>query len=152
MAVVLLIAAVAIVVGVIVVALGRGGELAHFAADVPRWDAELGTAADVALLRPPSALFGYSTQATDDALGQIAQLVTQRDVEIASLRSRVAELQGRRETRAAQAAAAPARRPPGPASPPGQAAQPGPSRQPQPDEPWSAWERPARPGPAEDRG
>jgi len=40
-AVVLLIAAAAIVAGGIAVALGRGGELAHFAADAPPWDAEI---------------------------------------------------------------------------------------------------------------
>ncbi len=95
MAIVLLAAAAAIIVGVIAAALGRGGELAHFAADAPRWDAELATAADVALLRPPSALFGYSPHVTDDALGQIARLITERDVEIARLRSRVAALQDR---------------------------------------------------------
>ncbi|MGO8885123.1 MAG: hypothetical protein ACLQI7_15735, partial [Streptosporangiaceae bacterium] len=128
MAVVLLIAAVAIIVGAVVVALGRGGELAHFPADLPRWDAELGTAADVAMLRPPSALFGYSPQATDDALGQIAQLITERDVEIAALRSRVAELQQQLEELAGRGSAtAPGPAAPGPAAAqgrlPGRAAQ-----------------------------
>jgi hypothetical protein len=48
----------------------------------------------VALLRPPSALWGYSIEATDAALGRIAQVVTERDVEIAALRRQLAELRG----------------------------------------------------------
>jgi len=164
-AVVLLIAAVAIIVGVVAVARGRGGELAHFAADAPRWDAELATAADVALLRPPSALFGYSVQATDDALGQIALLVTERDAQIASLRSRIAELQDRLETLTAQGPAAADRQQPappptearsGPVRRPGRpATRPDPQTRPgSPDAGWSAWDRPARPdqGAAQDSG
>jgi len=93
-AVVLLTAAAAIVVAAVVVALGYGGELARFAADAPPWDPDIESAADVALVRPPTALLGYSVQATDDALGKIALAVTARDVEIAALRRRIAELQG----------------------------------------------------------
>jgi hypothetical protein len=93
-AVVLLTVAAAIVVAAVVVALGYGGELARFTADAPPWDPDIESAADVALLRPPTALLGYNVQATDDALGKIARAVTVRDVEIAALRRRLAELQG----------------------------------------------------------
>ena len=55
---------------------------------------DLLTAADVAALRPPSALWGYNVQVTDEALGRIAQVVTERDVEIAVLRQQLAELRG----------------------------------------------------------
>ena len=63
---------------------------------------DLFTAADVAALRPPSGLWGYNIQVTDEALSRIAQVVTERDVEIAVLRQQLAEL---------RAADGPARRP-----------------------------------------
>jgi hypothetical protein len=90
---VLLIAAAVILAGVVVVAIGRGGELARFPADVRPFEAEIVTAADVVLLRPPSALFGYNRQVSDDALSAIARTITERDVEIATLRRQLAELQ-----------------------------------------------------------
>ena len=39
---------------------------------------DLVNAADVALLRPPSALWGYNAQVTDEALNRIAQVITER--------------------------------------------------------------------------
>ena len=90
---VLLIAAAVILAGVVVVAMGRGGELARFPADVRPFEAEIVTAADVVLLRPPSALFGYNRQVSDDVLSAIARTITERDVEIATLRRQLAELQ-----------------------------------------------------------
>ena len=95
MAVVLLTVAAAIVAAAVVVALGYGGELARFTADASPWDPDIESAADVALLRPPTALLGYRVQATDDALGKIARAMSARDVEIATLRRRIAELEGR---------------------------------------------------------
>lgn len=92
MPVVLLAVAALILCGVVAVALGRGGELVEFASDRPPFDPDLATAADVAMLRPPSALWGYSVQATDEALNRIAQAVTERDIEIAALRRRLEEL------------------------------------------------------------
>ncbi len=53
---------------------------------------DLFTAADVAAVRPPSGLWGYNIQVTDEALSRIAQVVTERDVEIAVLRQQLAEL------------------------------------------------------------
>jgi hypothetical protein len=91
--VVLLIAAAVILAGVVVAAIGRGGELARFPADVRPFEAEIVTAADVVLLRPPSALFGYNRQVSDDVLSAIARTITERDVEIATLRRQLAELQ-----------------------------------------------------------
>ena len=93
MLVVLLIVAVAILCGVVVVAMGRGGELARPTADVRPLDGEIVTAADVALLRPPAALWGYDMRATDDALNMVARTVTERDVEIAILRRQIADLE-----------------------------------------------------------
>jgi len=94
--IVLIIAAVAILGGVIVVAIGRGGELAASAADVRPLDTDIVTAADVALLRPPAALWGYDMRATDDALNRVARTVTERDVEIADLRQQIADMRSGR--------------------------------------------------------
>jgi hypothetical protein len=95
--VVLLVAAAVILVGMIVVAIGRGGEMAEFAADVRPVDADIETAADVALLRPPVALWGYDKRSTDEALNLVARTVTERDVEIATLRRQIADIQSGRE-------------------------------------------------------
>ncbi len=133
---VLLIAAAAILCGVIVVAMGRGGELAPSAPDNRPLDAEIVTAADVALLRPPLAIWGYDVRATDEALNMVARTVTERDVEIVSLRRRIADLES-------------ALRNP-PARPPRHRGIGGP--RPPADEPqWSAWDR-AQPAPAPDPG
>jgi hypothetical protein len=91
--VVLIVAAVIILGGVIVVAMGRGGEMAASEADVRPLDDDIVTAADVALLRPPAALWGYDMRATDEALNRVARTVTERDVEIASLRRQLADMQ-----------------------------------------------------------
>jgi hypothetical protein len=155
---VLLIVAVAILCGVVVVAMGRGGELARQAADVRPLDGEIITAADVALLRPPAALWGYDMRSTDEALNMVARTVTERDVEIAILRRQIADLEA-----AASEPGIPAPRP-AQAPPPAQARPPvkgisGPlpspfsrgagGTRPAGEPPsWSAWQRPtASPSP-----
>ena len=91
--VLLLLAGAVILAGVVAVAMGHGGEMAEFPSDyVPPTLGDLLTAADVATLRPPAALWGYNTQVTDEALSRIAQIVTERDVEIAVLRQQLADL------------------------------------------------------------
>jgi len=50
------------------------------------------SATDVALLRPPTALWGYNMQVTDEALERIAQSIRDRDVTIAFLQQRIADL------------------------------------------------------------
>ncbi len=89
---VLIVVAAAIVVGVIIVALGRGGGLTQSTADFVPFDIDAVTATDVALLRPPAALCGYNIPATDQALSRIAQAMTEREVEIATLRRQLTEL------------------------------------------------------------
>jgi hypothetical protein len=59
------------------------------------------SAADVALLRPPMALWGYQVQATEEALQAIARSVTARDATIAALRRQLDELQDERTWRIA---------------------------------------------------
>jgi hypothetical protein len=157
---VLLIVALAILCGVVVVAMGRGGELARQSADVRPLDGEIITAADVALLRPPAALWGYDMRSTDDALNMVARTVTERDVEIAILRRQIADLEA-----AASEPGIPAKAPrPIQAPPPAQARPPvkgvsGPlpspfsrgagGTRPAGEPPsWSAWQRPtASPSP-----
>jgi hypothetical protein len=151
--VVLLAAAAAILCGVVIVAMGRGGEMARSAADSRPVNAEILTAADVALLRPPVALWGYDIRATDEALNMVARTVTERDVEIATLRRQIADLES--------AAGKPQARPPGPEAPgllPPDGPLPPPfqdgiggSRPPAGARPWSAWE-PSRPASFPDPG
>jgi hypothetical protein len=100
--VVLLLAAAVIGVGVVVVALGRGGEMAEFSADVRPLDTDIATAADVALLRPPLALWGYDKRSTDEALNLVARTVTERDVEIATLRRQIADMQSAQDAPSAR--------------------------------------------------
>jgi hypothetical protein len=94
MPVVLLIAALAILAGVVVVAIGRGGELAMFRPDIPARQQSFATAADVAAFRPPPAFFGYSAPATDEALHRIGRVVAERNAEVARLRDQVIRLGG----------------------------------------------------------
>ncbi len=153
MLVVLLIVAAAILCGVVVVAMGRGGELARQASDVRPLDGEIVTAADVALLRPPAALWGYDMRATDEALNMVARTVTERDVEIAILRRQIADLEAAaKEAPAAAEPQAPAKRPAKGASgrlpPPFQHGISAP-RPPADAQQWSAWQRaPQAPAPA----
>ncbi len=100
----LLVAAAAILGGVVLAALGRVGEMATFAGDTAPIELDEVSATDVALLRPPMSLWGYNAQATEDALRVIARSVTARDVEIATLRRELADLRGRQDgTRSAGA-------------------------------------------------
>ncbi len=108
--VILLLAAAAILGGVVWAALGRAGEMATFPGDCAPLDVDEVTPADVALLHPPQALWGYHVQATEEALQIIARSLTARDVEIANLRRELADL------RASQAGQWPA---PGLGQPPG---------------------------------
>ena len=88
----MILVAVAILVGVFFVATGRGGELAYERADSAPLDLGPVSATDVVLLRPPTALWGYNMQVTDEALEHIAQAIRDRDVTIAFLQQRLADL------------------------------------------------------------
>jgi hypothetical protein len=90
--VVLLIAAVAILVTVVLVAAGRGGELSGERPDYAPLELGPVSATDVALLRPPTALWGYSVQATDEAMERIAEAIRERDVRIVALEQLVTDL------------------------------------------------------------
>jgi len=90
--VVIVLAAIAILAGIVVVALGRGGELARDRPAEPG-RADFRTWSDVASYRPPGALLGYHAGATEHALRQIAMALAERDAEIDMLRRRLAAVQ-----------------------------------------------------------
>ena len=83
MPVLFLIAIVVVLVGIFFAATGRGGEMAYEPADHAPLDLGPVSAADIALLRPPTAMWGYNMQVTDEALDQIARAVRERDITIA---------------------------------------------------------------------
>lgn len=97
---VLLLAAAAILGGVVVVAMGRGGEMALFRRDVQVALRRPRTPAEVATQRLPLGPVGYQVQATEDALMAAANLLAERDQEIAALRSEVWRLGGSEEAQA----------------------------------------------------
>jgi hypothetical protein len=88
----IVIAAAVIVAGIIVVAMGKGGELSRERAELPS-RADFRSWSDVADYRPPAALMGYHAAATERALALIARTIAERDAEIDWLRRRLAELQ-----------------------------------------------------------
>jgi hypothetical protein len=90
--VVILLVAAVILGGIVVVAMGRGGELARDKVEMPGW-ADLRSWSDVARYRPPPALLGYHAASTEQALMLIARSIAERDGEISWLRGRLAELQ-----------------------------------------------------------
>jgi hypothetical protein len=90
--VVIILAALAILGGIVVAAMGRGGELAPSSEGEPPV-ADFETGADVARYRPPPALLGYHAGATEYALLLAGRALADRDAEIAWLRSRLSELQ-----------------------------------------------------------
>jgi hypothetical protein len=89
--VVIVLVAVVILGGVVVVAMGRGGELARDRVELPH-PTDLRTWTDVAAYRPPAALLGYHAAATERALSIIARTIAERDAEIHWLRRRLSEL------------------------------------------------------------
>ncbi len=91
---VLLLAAGAILGGVVVVAMGRGGEMALFRRDIPVALTQPRTPAEVVTQRLPLGPIGYQVQATEEALIAAAHLLAERDQEIAALRSEIWRLGG----------------------------------------------------------
>jgi hypothetical protein len=88
--VVFLIAVIVVLAGVFLAATGRGGELAYERVDHAPLDLGPVSAPDVAMLRPPTAMWGYNMQVTDEALDRIARAMRERDVTIAYLQQQLA--------------------------------------------------------------
>jgi hypothetical protein len=111
--VVLLIAAVVVVIAIVFVATGHGGEMSYEQVDHAPLEMGPVSATDIVLLRPPTALWGYNMQVTDEALDRIATAIRDRDVLIVSLEQQIADLSG---------AAAAGRPPSASSAPPGEIA------------------------------
>ena len=92
MPVVLLITIVVILAVVVLVARGRGGELSAERSDYAPLEMGPVSATDVVLLRPPTSLWGYNMQATDEAMERIAEAIRERDVRIVALEQLVTDL------------------------------------------------------------
>jgi hypothetical protein len=91
--VLIVIAIVAVLAAVVFVASGRWGEMpATERSDFAPLEMGPVSATDVVLLRPPTALWGYNQQATDDALERIAESIRERDVRIVALEQLVTDL------------------------------------------------------------
>ena len=103
----MLLAVVAVLVAVFFVATGRGGELSREHVDYAPLELGSVSAADIAMVRPPTAMWGYNVDVTDEALDQIARAVRDRDLTIAYLQEQLAA----REMTSATTA-------PGPVAPP----------------------------------
>jgi hypothetical protein len=88
----IVLAAVVILGGIIVVAMGKGGELSRERPELPA-RVDFRSWSDVADYRPPGALLGYHAVATERALALIARTIAERDAEIDWLRRRLAEVQ-----------------------------------------------------------
>ena len=87
-----MIAAIAIVAGVVYFATGRGSGMSAERNDYLALDLGPVSATDVALLRPPTGIWGYNMQATDEALELIAESIRERDVRIVALEQLVTDL------------------------------------------------------------
>jgi hypothetical protein len=87
-----LLTAAVILGGVVVVAMGMGGELARDVEDQPGYT-DFQSSAEVASYRPPPVLLGYHPGSTERAFKLVARTIADRDAEIAWLRGRLAELQ-----------------------------------------------------------
>ena len=87
-----MIAAIVIVAGMVYFATGRGGGMSAERNDYLSLDLGPVSATDVALLRPPTGIWGYNMQATDEALEVIAESIRERDVRIVALEQLVTDL------------------------------------------------------------
>ena len=87
-----IIAILAVVAVTVLAFRGRLGEMSVERADYVPLDLGPVSATDVALLRPPTSLWGYNVQATDEAIEQIAESIRERDVRIVALEQLVTDL------------------------------------------------------------
>jgi hypothetical protein len=88
----MVIAIIVVLAAVVYVAMGRGGELSVERNDYVPLDLGPVSATDVALLRPPTGMWGYNMQVTDEAMEQVADSIRERDVRIVALEQLVTDL------------------------------------------------------------
>jgi hypothetical protein len=86
----MVIAVLGVLVGIFFAATGRGGELSREHVDYAPLELGSVSAADIALLRPPTAMWGYNVEVTDEALDRIARAIRDRDLTIAYLQEQLA--------------------------------------------------------------
>ncbi|MBW8481374.1 hypothetical protein [Actinomadura parmotrematis] len=90
---VLVLAGLAVLGAIVVLAMGRGGELAPPQPDyvpLPPMDGRPLTGAEAAMLRPPRALWGYQPAVTDEAMRRMVSSLAERDAQIHALEARLA--------------------------------------------------------------
>lgn len=96
MIVVLVLAGVAVLGAVVLLAMGRGGELAETHPDYPRLplgaDGRPITGPDVALMRFPRTFWGYQPHVMDEALRSVTHALSERDHRVAVLEHQLYEL------------------------------------------------------------
>jgi hypothetical protein len=88
----MVIAIIVVLAVVVYLAMGRGGELSAERNDYVPLDLGPVSATDVALLSPPTGLWGYNMEATDEAMERIAESIRERDVRIVALEQLVTDL------------------------------------------------------------
>ena len=86
----MVLAVVAVLLAVFFAATGRGGELSREHPDYVPLELGSVSASDIALLRPPTAMWGYNVDVTDEALDRIARAIRDRDLTIAYLQQQIA--------------------------------------------------------------
>lgn len=105
MVVVFVLAGMAVLGAVVVLAMGRGGELAETHPDYPPLPFGAGgrpvTAPDVAYLRLPRTFWGYQPHVTDEALHRLADALAERDARVAALEEQLHGLHRRTDDTAA---------------------------------------------------
>ncbi|WP_242901069.1 hypothetical protein [Actinomadura terrae] len=96
--VVFVLVGVAVLGAVVVLAMGRGGELAETHADHPPLPLPEGrhlTASELAHLRLPRAAWGYQVTVTDEALRRLSGALNERDLRLAVLERQLDDLRRR---------------------------------------------------------
>ncbi|MGH3240035.1 MAG: hypothetical protein ACRDNL_06620 [Spirillospora sp.] len=96
MIVVLVLAGMAVLGAVVLLAMGRGGELAETHPDYPRLplgaDGRTITGPDVARMRFPRTFWGYQPHVMDEALRRVTHALSERDARVAVLEHQLYEL------------------------------------------------------------
>lgn len=99
MIVVFVLAGVAVLGAVVVLAMGRGGELAETHPDYPPLplgaDGRPITGPDAARVRLPRTFWGYQPQVTDEALRRLGAALSERDARVAALEQQLQDLRRR---------------------------------------------------------
>ncbi|OLT25618.1 hypothetical protein BJF83_05345 [Nocardiopsis sp. CNR-923] len=88
-------AALAVLVGVVYVVLGKGGQLARFEADYPPLDLPADGAvgsADLGRLLLPLSMWGYHVRAVDELLARLVTTLREREERIEDLEWRLSRL------------------------------------------------------------